>query len=153
MTRDGINKSLWQETISNEYISSNIKVTSDTIYDVLIVGGGITGISTGLQLQKAGKSVLIAEAYNIGFGTTGGTTAHLNSFLDCSYADVQKKFNREDANLLADAIQQSLSLIKSNIAQYQINLNIKICPPIFLLKINPKSRNWTTFSRQQKKWG
>jgi len=128
MTRDGINKSLWQETISNEYISSNIKVTSDTIYDVLIVGGGITGISTGLQLQKAGKSVLIAEAYNIGFGTTGGTTAHLNSFLDCSYADVQKKFNREDANLLADAIQQSLSLIKSNIAQYQINCEYKNLP-------------------------
>ena len=128
MKRDGHNKSLWQDTTAGEYISNNTKITPDTIFDVLIVGAGITGITTGLQLQKAGKSVLIAEAYNIGFGTTGGTTAHLNSFLDCSYADVQKKFSAQDAELLAEAVQQSLMLIKTNIDQYQINCEYKNLP-------------------------
>ena len=56
--------------------TDTLQMTSDTIFDVLIVGGSIIGFSTGLQLQKAGKSVLIVESYNIGFGSTGGTTAH-----------------------------------------------------------------------------
>jgi glycine/D-amino acid oxidase-like deaminating enzyme len=49
-------------------------------------GGSITGVTTGLLLQKTGRSVLIAEAKSIGFGTTGGgTNVHLNTSPDTSY--------------------------------------------------------------------
>ena len=30
-------------------------------YDFLIVGGGIVGLSTAVQIQKSGKSVLVLE--------------------------------------------------------------------------------------------
>ena len=46
--------------------------------DVLIVGGGITGLSTALELLERGLRVAICEAGVIGSGTTGGSTGHLD---------------------------------------------------------------------------
>jgi ribulose 1,5-bisphosphate synthetase/thiazole synthase len=84
MKRDGNNTSLWQQGMP-EYEAKTKTPNVNKVFDVLIVGGGVTGITTGLLLQKAGRSVMIAEAQNIGFGTTGGTTAHLNSFTETPF--------------------------------------------------------------------
>ena len=80
INRDGANTSLWQGN-TDPYKSNSI-VDIHSIYDVVIAGGGITGISTGLLLQRSGIKCLLLEAANLGFGTTGGTTAHLNTLLD-----------------------------------------------------------------------
>ncbi len=99
MQRDGYQKSLWQETAA--YIQREQGVLPTVPVDVLVVGGGITGISTGLALLKAGKSCVIAEARNIGFGTTGGTSAHINTILDLPYDQMISKFGEEEARLVA----------------------------------------------------
>ncbi|HEY8690464.1 MAG TPA: FAD-binding oxidoreductase, partial [Chitinophagaceae bacterium] len=99
MQRDGALTSLWQHKMP-EYISQTHTIT-DEVFDVLIVGGGITGITTALQLQKAGKKCILAEAHTIGFGTSGGTTAHLNTFMDNSYAQIAKDFGEDNAQLVA----------------------------------------------------
>src|SRR5436190_21831227 len=119
MKRDGACNSLWQDT-TEIYNSKDNPVSEEQLFDVIIAGGGITGITTGLLLQKAGKSVLIAEAQTIGFGTTGGTTAHLNTFLDTPYHVIQKKFSKEDARLVAKAVGHSLQLIKNNVDEYKM---------------------------------
>lgn len=38
--------------------------------DVCIIGGGLTGITTGYYLSKEGKQVAILEKYKIGSHTT-----------------------------------------------------------------------------------
>ncbi|HEV8080151.1 MAG TPA: FAD-binding oxidoreductase, partial [Chitinophagaceae bacterium] len=119
MQRDGALTSLWQHKMP-EYISKS-KKTGDEIFDVLIVGGGITGITTALQLQKAGKKCILAEAHTIGFGTSGGTTAHLNTFMDNSYANIEKDFGEDNAQLLASAAREALDLVKKNIKEYAID--------------------------------
>ena len=58
MKRDGVCTSLWQDTVP-DFTPKQVE-TADKIFDVLIVGGGITGITTGLLLQKKGKSCLVA---------------------------------------------------------------------------------------------
>ena len=94
-TRDGRCVSLWQNSSS---IYQARPVTGDnTFYDVIIVGGGITGVSTALQLQEAGKKCLLLEANHLGFGTTGGTTAHINTLLDTPYNTIAKKFRQENS--------------------------------------------------------
>jgi len=119
MKRDGDQKSLWQHNIPD--YSSNTTTPPDQIFDVVIVGGGITGIVTGLLLQKKGKQCLIAEAHTICFGTTGGTTAHLNTFLDASYDQIQKDFGEDDAQLVYKATRQALDLVKSHVEEYKID--------------------------------
>jgi len=39
--------------------------------DVAIVGGGLAGLTTALELARAGKSVTVLEAESVGFGASG----------------------------------------------------------------------------------
>src|SRR5215204_6928745 len=118
MQRDGARISLWQETVG-DYTSQNQK-PDNKIFDVLIVGGGITGITTGLLLQKQGKQCLIAEAHNLCFGTTGGTTAHINTFFDTSYDYIKNDFGEHNAQLVAKATKQAIGLYRQHIEEYKI---------------------------------
>ena len=119
MNRDGAQTSLWQDKIGEYTAKAN--AIPDAVVDVLIVGGGITGVTTGLLLQKQGKSCLIAESHNICFGTTGGTTAHLNTFFDTTYKDIIKDFGQLDAQLVAGAAKDALALFKKHVMEYNID--------------------------------
>lgn len=119
MKRDGATTSLWQNNM-RDYVPRTLHIPVQA-FDVIIVGGGVTGITTGLQLQKAGKKCLIAEAHTLCFGTTGGTTAHLNTFLDNSYHRIQKDFGEDAIQLVAGATEKALELYRSNIEDYHID--------------------------------
>lgn len=117
--RDGACTSLWQDS-SPAYQPIN---TADTgrQYDVIIAGGGITGISTALLLQKAGLQCAVLEANTLCFGTTGGTTAHLNTLMDTPYTTLTKNFGSDNAGLVARAAREAIDLVKSNIDAYNID--------------------------------
>jgi len=131
MKRDGFLESLWQAGMQS-LISD--KALPDKTADVIIVGGGITGITTGLQLQKAGKFCVILEAQNIGFGTTGGTTAHLNNFYDTPYYQIESDFGEKGAELAAQAARHALELINRNVQEYSIECGFKNLPGYLFAK-------------------
>jgi glycine/D-amino acid oxidase-like deaminating enzyme/nitrite reductase/ring-hydroxylating ferredoxin subunit len=95
------------------------------IYDVLIVGAGITGISTALMLQKAGKKCIVIEAGTIGYGTTGGTSAHLNTFFDATYPEIASDFGEEAAKLAAESGKEAFAQIKDFIDLYHIDCDFE----------------------------
>ncbi len=118
MTRDGANHSLWQD--EPDYIPQASWNRSQT-YDALVAGAGITGLTTALLLQEQGKKVVIAEAHNVGFGTSGATTAHLNRFLDADYAVVEDDFGNEGAKTLFQAADDAVNLIETLVETYGID--------------------------------
>lgn len=122
INRDGACISLWQDS-AEIFTPTNKSVKNN--YDVAIAGGGITGITTALLLQKAGKNCIIFESYNLCFGTTGGTTAHLNTLLDNPYNTIIKNFGKENAQLVANASKEAIQLVKSHIEEYKINCGFK----------------------------
>ncbi|MDB5138022.1 MAG: dependent oxidoreductase, partial [Mucilaginibacter sp.] len=93
IARDGAHQSPWQSGLTS--IKSTAVVHPETVYDVLIIGGGITGMTAALMLQNTGKQCLLVEAQTIGFGTTGGTSAHINTFADTTYSEAQSAFGKE----------------------------------------------------------
>jgi glycine/D-amino acid oxidase-like deaminating enzyme/nitrite reductase/ring-hydroxylating ferredoxin subunit len=121
MNRDGNRNSVWQE--------GTTFITEEKIFkpecDVVIIGGGITGLTTALRLQQQGKSCILIEANNIGFGTTGGTTAHLNTFFDAPYHLVIKNFSLQKAELLFKAAKDAIGLIKNNVLTQQIDCSLE----------------------------
>src|ERR1700710_57010 len=108
--RDGALTSLWQATTTakkDSYISDRM-VSGEESADVVIVGGGITGVTTALLLQDAGFKCVLLEANSLCFGTTGGTTAHLNTLLDTPYPTIVKNFGEENARLVAGAVKDAI---------------------------------------------
>ncbi|MDO7882609.1 FAD-dependent oxidoreductase [Salinibacterium soli] len=47
-------------------------------FDAVVVGGGLTGMTTALLLARAGRSVAVLEARSVGAVTTGNSTAKLS---------------------------------------------------------------------------
>lgn len=120
--RDGVNTSLWQM----EHQQNSVKISSKPkIYDVLIIGGGITGLTTALNLQRQGKVCLLVEGKNLGFGTTGGTSAHLNTFLDATYPEIDSDFGKDTSKLLAKASKRMIKNIKANIDELEIDADFE----------------------------
>ncbi|WPO81003.1 FAD-dependent oxidoreductase [Chryseobacterium sp. JJR-5R] len=121
MYRDGARKSIWQEEIR--------RFSSDAVlnqaFDVAIVGGGITGVSTALKLQQSGKKCILLEASNIGFGTTGGATAHLNNFFDTTYNEAISSFGLDNARLLAEVGTEAIGIIQNNIRSFNIDCDFE----------------------------
>ncbi|RZK16504.1 MAG: FAD-binding oxidoreductase, partial [Flavobacterium sp.] len=123
LKRDGATESPWQNV--TKLTTDNAINSQQNTYDIIIIGAGISGITTALLLQKAGKNCLILEAGNIGFGTTGGTTAHINTFFDSTYPEIESNFNKDASKLVADAGKLAIEIISSFIDEYQINCDFE----------------------------
>ncbi|WP_346985319.1 FAD-dependent oxidoreductase [Chryseobacterium sp. POE27] len=121
MYRDGARKSIWQEEIRKFSSEADLQ----QLYDVAVVGGGITGVSTALKLQQAGKRCILLEAANIGFGTTGGTTAHLNDFFDTTFKEAINDFGLDNAKLFANVGREAIGIIESNIQHFGIDCDFE----------------------------
>lgn len=66
--------SVWRATASAPGFAM---LQEDLQCDVLVVGGGITGVTLALLLAGQGRNVVLLEAGEIGSGTTGHSTGNL----------------------------------------------------------------------------
>lgn len=124
--RDGAQESPWQAGLAP--IISVPAGPKEQTCDVLIVGAGITGLTAALLLQQAGKHVVIADAHVLGFGTTGGTSAHINTFADTTYAEAEGAFGEQGARLFAEAIAEGFTLIREQAAALKIDCDLESKP-------------------------
>jgi glycine/D-amino acid oxidase-like deaminating enzyme/nitrite reductase/ring-hydroxylating ferredoxin subunit len=96
--------------------------------DVIVVGGGIVGVTAALKLREAGKSVVLIEAHRIGSGTTFGSTAHLTEAIDGGYAPVISAFGVDEARLVAAASRQGIDHIHKRVHELGINCQFERVP-------------------------
>lgn len=65
----GFNQPLWQRTAGAALAAPRLDQNLST--DVLVVGAGMTGLSTALHLAESGTSVCVLDALAIGWGASG----------------------------------------------------------------------------------
>ena len=61
--------SFYRSSIEDLYSQDNLSSTADV--DICVIGGGLTGISSALNLSNKGFSVALCEARKIGWGASG----------------------------------------------------------------------------------
>ena len=77
MLDDPRSHGLWEKTASPA--PKTKPLTGDRTADVVIIGGGYTGLSSALHLAEAGRSVILLEAKEIGFGGAGRNVGLINA--------------------------------------------------------------------------
>ena len=102
------NPSVWVGTAGT---TNYPRATEGAEYDVVVVGGGITGLTTALVLKQRGAKVAVVEGDRVASGTTGYTTGKVTSQHSIKYADLIDGVGEEKARLYADANQAGLAQV------------------------------------------
>lgn len=97
-------RSLWQENVS---LPEFPQLHKDIRTDVLIIGGGITGILTSYFLRENGVSCVLAEKNRLCGGTTGNTTAKLTFQHGLIYNDMLQHFGAGKTKMYLQANRAS----------------------------------------------
>jgi glycine/D-amino acid oxidase-like deaminating enzyme len=101
------------------------KLTENLSTDVVVVGGGIAGLTTAYLLSKAGKRVVLLDDGYIASGETGRTTAHITHALDDRYYNLEKRHGRERTRLAAESHTAAINLIETIVNTEGINCDFE----------------------------
>lgn len=114
----GKNKSCWfDETPSTQEFTT---LQENTETDVVIIGGGLAGLTSAYCLANTGKKVLVVEDGHIGSGETGRTTAQIVTALDDRYFNMEKLFGLENTALIAESHRRAIDFIEEAINKESI---------------------------------
>ncbi|EMA30018.1 FAD-dependent oxidoreductase [Halobiforma nitratireducens] len=93
--------------------------------DVAVVGGGITGLTTAIELKEAGRDVALLESDRIVESTTGHTTANLTSQHGLFYDSLCSRFDDQRAQQYADANEAAIDEVERRIDEHGIDCDFR----------------------------
>jgi glycine/D-amino acid oxidase-like deaminating enzyme/nitrite reductase/ring-hydroxylating ferredoxin subunit len=105
--------SLWMDTSSRTAYAA---LEGDYACDVAILGGGIVGLTAADFLTRAGRKVVVVEAWQTAGGVSGFTTAKITSLHTLIYKHLLDNFGPERAQIYASANQWAIEHIAERVA-------------------------------------
>jgi glycine/D-amino acid oxidase-like deaminating enzyme len=97
----------------------------DLACDVAVIGGGYTGLSTALHLARAGRSVVVAEAVEPGWGASGRNGGQVIAGLKANPQELVAAFGRDLGMRVARRMGASADLVFDLIARHGIDCHAK----------------------------
>ncbi len=92
--------------------------------DVAVVGGGMVGVSTALRLARAGVSVILLEAWEVGGGVTGHSSAKLSALQGSAYSRIANTNGDEATGAYAELNSAGVSFVEATARELRISCNL-----------------------------
>ncbi|WP_110456199.1 NAD(P)/FAD-dependent oxidoreductase [Shewanella algidipiscicola] len=96
--------------------------------DVVIIGGGFTGVATAVELSEQGYKVAIVEANKIGWGATGRNGGQVTGSLSGDAAmtkQLRNQIGSEAEDFVWNLRWRGHEIIKNRVAKYGIDCDLK----------------------------
>ncbi len=87
----------------------------------MVVGGGVSGLTTAYLLAKAGKRVVLLERHRCLGADTGHTSAHLTMVTDTRLHDLVSRAGRDHAQAVWDAGLAAIAQIDATVREHEID--------------------------------
>ncbi len=116
------NYSIWQDIVNDNNYN---ELLNDISVDVLIIGGGITGISTLYHLKDSKLNVLLVEQNKIGMSTTSRSTGKLSYLQNDLIDKIRISCGDDEAINYVKAQIEAIKLLKNTIKGEKINCDLK----------------------------
>jgi gamma-glutamylputrescine oxidase len=100
-------------------------INGQTTCEVLVVGGGFTGLAASLAARERGLSVILLEANHIGFGASGRNGGQLIPGLRWTMSEIDAEFGRERAQAIFDLAWGAGARVERRINQHGIQCDLK----------------------------
>lgn len=115
------NRSVWKEKVKNEGLPS---LDKDINCDILIIGGGIAGLSTAYFLKGSGKNIVLIDKGKCAEGASSKNTGKLTFMQELIYHKLEKNYSTEAADLYLESQREAISLIANIIKENNIECNL-----------------------------
>ncbi|WP_117593768.1 FAD-dependent oxidoreductase [Haloprofundus halophilus] len=96
--------------------------------DTAVVGGGIVGVTTALQLAEAGQDVALVERDHILTGVTGKTTAKLTSQHGILYDTLASTVGERKTRQYAEANEAAIDHVESRVESLGVDCAFRRLP-------------------------
>ena len=119
-------KSYYTATLNQE--TSYPTLQGQVSVDVVIIGGGFTGVATAVELSERGLKVAIVESNKIGWGATGRNGGQVTGSLSgegAMHKQMSKTLGKEVDDFIWNLRWRGHEIIKSRVAKYGINCDLK----------------------------
>lgn len=104
-------------------------LTSDVTTDICIVGGGLSGVSTAVELAERGYDVVLLEANRIGWGASGRNGGQIIGGYGSKLTNNPEATDKQLGAGAADAISamgvECVDIIRERIEKYNIECDLK----------------------------
>jgi glycine/D-amino acid oxidase-like deaminating enzyme len=100
--------------------------------DVLVVGGGYTGLSTALHLAERGVSVVLLEASSIGFGGSGRNAGLVNAGIWKDPGLVRKLLGVAAAERFNLALRDTPALVFELVQRFNMSCQAQRCGTVHM---------------------
>ncbi len=115
-------QSIWSKTTT---MPSFPALDKNTNTDILIIGGGMTGLLCGLFLKDQGQDYILIEQNRIASHTTADTTAKLTTQHGLIYSSLLKYQGKEIAQGYYEANRQALQMYPKIIEELNIQCDLQ----------------------------
>lgn len=102
------------------------KLSQDIQTDVVVIGGGMAGLSAAHAFRKKGLDVVLVEKDFCGAGASGKSSGFITPSSEYGLADLANKFGQKDAKKLWDFAILGSKIIEDNIKKYNIDCDYEI---------------------------